>query len=47
MTLLGLLVVASLLVAVLMARAARRRQRVVDRVSRAWLDSYHHGGSDR
>jgi len=39
MTLLGALAVAGL-VAVLMVRASRRRQRVVDRVSAAWLDAY-------
>jgi hypothetical protein len=29
------------LAAVLAARSARRRQRVADRVSAAWLDAYH------
>jgi len=38
-TILGVLAAAGL-VAVLMVRAARRRQRVVDRVSAAWLDAY-------
>jgi len=39
MTIGALLAVAGL-VAVLMVRAARRRQRIVDRVSAAWLDAY-------